>query len=202
MMANSKRKSLSHLDARGHARMVDVGSKPATERRAIAEAVLIVGEEVMAAIRGDRTPKGNVYETARIAGILAAKRTPELIPLCHPLPIDHVGVDFEPGPDRIRVVATATTRAATGVEMEALTAAAVAGLTLYDMLKALSHDLVLEGVRLLEKSGGRSGRYRAQPRGPRTAQRGGRGAKVGERRGTRATRGVKDGTRRAKDRTP
>ncbi len=115
----------------------------------------------MTAIRQGKTPKGNVYETARLAGIMAAKRTSMLVPLCHTIPLDHVSVDFEPGDDRIRVVATATTRASTGVEMEALIAATVAGLTLYDMLKALTHSMVLEQVRLLAKSGGRSGEYRA-----------------------------------------
>ena len=152
---------LTHLDEGGAPRMVDVGGKPATDRRAVAEAVLVTGAEVMVAVRAGATPKGNVYEVARIAGILAAKRTAELVPLCHPLPLDHVAVDFAPGDDRIVVRAEASTRAATGVEMEALTAAAVAGLTLYDMLKALSKSMVLQGVRLLEKSGGRSGSYAA-----------------------------------------
>ncbi len=152
---------LSHLDSHGRTRMVDVSAKPATTRRAVAEATLHVGADVMNAVRSGRTPKGNVYEAARLAGIMAAKRTGELIPLCHNLPLDHVEVSFEPGDDRIRIVASATTRAATGVEMEALTAASVAGLTLYDMLKALSHDMVLGGVRLLEKTGGASGHYRA-----------------------------------------
>jgi cyclic pyranopterin phosphate synthase len=152
---------LSHLDADGAARMVDVGDKQATPRRATAESVLVVGERVMTAIRSGDTPKGNVMETARLAGIMAAKRCSELIPLCHSLPLDHVAVDFELSDDRIRVEATAATRAATGVEMEALTAATVAGLTLYDMLKALSKEMVLEGVRLLAKSGGRSGDFRA-----------------------------------------
>jgi cyclic pyranopterin phosphate synthase len=141
--------------------MVDVGDKPATSRRAVAETVLVVGRHVMAGIKQGKAPKGNVYETARLAGIMAAKRTADLVPLCHPLPLDHVSVDFETGEDRIRVVAAASARAATGVEMEALTAAVVAGLTLYDMLKALSHDMKLESVRLLAKSGGQSGDYRA-----------------------------------------
>ncbi len=153
---------LTHLDEEGRVRMVDVGDKPPTRRRAVAEAVLVTGAEVMAAVQAGRVPKGNVYETARLAGIMAAKRTAELIPLCHPLPLDVVALDFEPGPDRIRVVASAATHAATGVEMEALTAAAVAGLTLYDMLKALGRGMVIERVRLLEKSGGRSGEWRAE----------------------------------------
>jgi len=155
------RNELSHVDDEGRARMVDVSAKPATQRRAVAEAVLVTGADVMAAIRAGKTPKGNVYETARLAGIMAAKRTAETIPLCHLLPLDHVSVDFEPAADRIRIEATASTRAPTGVEMEALTAAATAGLTLYDMLKALTHSMTLGQVRLLEKSGGRSGLYRA-----------------------------------------
>ena len=157
---------LSHLDEAGKVRMVDVGGKPDTRREATAEAELRVSAQVMRTVTDGRTPKGNVYETARIAGIQAAKRTWELIPLCHPLPLDHVSVDFETDADRIRIVATAATRGPTGVEMEALTAAAVAGLTLYDMLKALSHDMVLGQVRLLRKSGGRSGEYRAEDPGP------------------------------------
>lgn len=158
---------LSHLDRDGSARMVDVGDKEPGRRRAVAEAVLVVGEAVMAAVEEGTIPKGGVFETARIAGIQAAKRTAELIPLCHTLPLDHVSVAFELTADRIRIEATAATRAPTGVEMEALTAATVAGLTLYDMLKALSKSMVLEGVRLLEKSGGRSGEYRAEPFRPR-----------------------------------
>ncbi|RMF83639.1 MAG: cyclic pyranopterin monophosphate synthase MoaC, partial [Nitrospirae bacterium] len=134
-------RELTHLDDQGHARMVDVGEKPATRRRAVARATLVVGERVMAAVAAGETPKGNVYETARIAGILAAKRTAGLIPLCHPLPLDHAEVRFTPGADRIEIEASAATRAPTGVEMEALTAAAVAGLTLYDMLKALSKEM-------------------------------------------------------------
>lgn len=152
---------LSHLGGDGSLRMVDVGKKEFTPRRATAEAILVVGDEIMAAIADGTTPKGNVFEVARLAGIQAAKRTAELIPLCHSLPLDMVSVDFERERDRIRVEATAATRGPTGVEMEALTAAAVAGLTLYDMLKALSKSMVLEGVRLLEKSGGRSGEYLA-----------------------------------------
>ena len=152
---------LSHLGGDGSLRMVDVGKKEYTARRATAEAILVVGDEIMAAIADGTTPKGNVFEVARLAGIQAAKRTAELIPLCHSLPLDMVSVDFERKRDRIRVEATAATRGPTGVEMEALTAAAVAGLTLYDMLKALSKSMVLEGVRLLEKSGGRSGDFLA-----------------------------------------
>jgi cyclic pyranopterin phosphate synthase len=152
---------LTHVDAGGRVRMVDVSDKPPTSRRAVAVGTLRVGRDVMTAVRDGRTPKGNVYETARIAGILAAKRTAELVPLCHSLPLDHVAVDFEPGEETIAIRAEASTRAATGVEMEALTAVAVAGLTLYDMLKALSKAMVLEDVRLVAKSGGRSGDWHA-----------------------------------------
>lgn len=154
---------LSHLDHEGAARMVDVGAKQVTARRAKAEAWLRIDEAVERALDEGTTPKGNVFETARIAGMLAAKRTAELIPLCHSLALDHVGVDFERQPGRIRILAAASTRSATGVEMEALTACSVAGLTLYDMLKAVSKTMVLDGIRLLAKSGGRSGEYSAEP---------------------------------------
>ena len=150
---------MTHLDENGRVRMVDVGNKPVTHRRALAEAVLVAGAKVMQAVRAGATPKGNVFECARIAGIIAAKRTSELIPLCHSLALDDVAIDFETGEDRIRVIACVTAQAATGVEMEALTAASVAALTLYDMLKALSRAMVITSVRLLEKSGGQHGDY-------------------------------------------
>lgn len=157
---------LSHLDAKGRARMVDVSGKPATRRRAVAEGALVADSGVIAALRSGATPKGNVLETARLAGIMAAKRCADLIPLCHPLPLDHLAVDFDVQANRIAIRAEARTRAATGVEMEALTAVAVAGLTLYDMLKALSKSMMITEVRLVAKSGGRSGAYRAaQARG-------------------------------------
>lgn len=152
---------LTHLDRAGSVRMVDVSDKPPTRRRAVAEAWLLAGEPVMAAIAAGESPKGNVYEAARLAGILAAKRTHELIPLCHQIPLDALRVRFESAADRIRIEAEAVARAATGVEMEAMTAAAVAALTLYDMLKALSKGMVVDGVRLLEKEGGRSGHWTA-----------------------------------------
>ncbi|MGE3180287.1 MAG: cyclic pyranopterin monophosphate synthase MoaC [Phycisphaerae bacterium] len=148
---------LTHIDAQGAARMVNVGNKQATQRSAKAEAILHVHERVMAAIRANDTPKGNVLETARLAGIMAAKRTDALIPLCHTLPLHHVSVDFELLDCSIRVIAFAETHAPTGVEMEALVAASIAGLTLYDMLKALQKDMTLASVRLLEKKGGTSG---------------------------------------------
>jgi cyclic pyranopterin phosphate synthase len=153
---------LTHLDEHGLPRMVDVSAKPETLREAEAEAVLWVGSELVRAIRDGLTPKGNIFETARIAGVMAAKRTPELIPLCHSINLTHVSVDMEMLADRILIRTCARTRSSTGVEMEALTAASIAGLTLYDMLKALSKEMHLDGLRLLAKSGGRSGDYRAE----------------------------------------
>ena len=153
---------LTHLDSQGLPRMVDVSDKKETLRHADAEAVLWVGSEVMKAIRDGRTPKGNIFETARIAGVMGAKRTSDLIPLCHPLNLTHVSVDMEPLDDRIVIRTSARTLGSTGVEMEALTAASVAGLTLYDMLKAVSKEMHLDGLRLLAKSGGSSADYRAE----------------------------------------
>ena len=121
-----------------------------------------MGPDIIAAIRDNSTPKGNVLEAARLAGIMAAKRTGELIPLCHNLQLDHIQMDFELSDDRIRIVAITESRAVTGVEMEALTAVSVAALTVYDMLKALSHSIIIESIRLLAKSGGKSGDYRTQ----------------------------------------
>jgi cyclic pyranopterin monophosphate synthase len=158
----SESNDLTHLDSQGLPRMVDVSAKSETLREAQAEAVLWVGPEVMRAIRDGRTPKGNVFETARIAGVMGAKRTSDLIPLCHPLLLTHVSVDMEVLDESIVIRSTVKTRGATGVEMEALTAAAVTGLTLYDMLKAISKSMRLDGVRLLAKSGGKSGEYRAE----------------------------------------
>jgi len=151
---------LTHLERRGLPRMVDVSEKPDTLREAEAEAVLWVGSDVMSAIHHGRTPKGNIFETARLAGIIAAKRTSELIPLCRPLNLSHVSVDMQVLDEEIVIRTKA--RNATGVEMEALMAASVAGLTLYDMLKALSKKMRLDGARLIAKSGGRSGDYRVE----------------------------------------
>ncbi len=145
-------KKLTHLDDQGKAQMVDVGHKPVTAREAVAEGFIIVAAETLRAITGGSVPKGEVLNTARIAGILAAKRCGELIPLCHPLPIDSVIVDFEMRDDRVRIEATARVTAKTGVEMEALTAVSVAALTIYDMCKAIDKTMVIEGVRLLRKS--------------------------------------------------
>ena len=153
------------IDDQGRVRMVDVSDKPDTDRRAVAEAVIVVGPDIMATIAAGEVPKGNVYEVARIAAIQAAKRTAETIPLCHQVPLAHVDVAFTPSDDRITIRTEARTRSGTGVEMEALVAAATAGLTLYDMLKALGHGMTITGVRLLEKSGGRSGTYVADTPG-------------------------------------
>jgi len=154
----------SHLDAEGAPRMVGVGDKPITSRRAVAEATLRMRAEVLATLLDAGGPKGDVLVVSRLAGIGAAKRTPELIPLAHPIPLDVVEVeptaDREAGTLTFRVEVQATAR--TGVEMEALTGAAVAALTVYDMAKALQRDIVIERVRLLEKTGGRSGDYRAE----------------------------------------
>ena len=151
----------SHLDDQGAPRMVDVGDKPITARRAVAGAVVRMLPEVLATLMDAGSPKGDALVTARLAGIAGAKRTSELIPLCHPLALDLVEVELSPdretGTVTIRAEARATAR--TGVEMEALTAASVAALTLYDMAKALQRDIVIEHIELLEKSGGRSGDY-------------------------------------------
>lgn len=155
------RKSLTHIDERGAARMVDVDAKPVTERRATARGMLLLSSETLALVRDGRTPKGDVLASARLAGIMAAKRTPELIPLAHPLPITHVSVDLVIEAKGIEIEATVATTAQTGVEMEALTAVAVAALTLYDMLKAVERGARITDVRLVAKSGGRSGEYRA-----------------------------------------
>lgn len=155
--------SLSHLDADGRARMVDVGDKAVTKRTAVATGRFTTTPEVMALIRADGLPKADVLATARIAGIQGAKRTSELIPLCHPLPLSSVNVDFELGDDHIVITATARTTGQTGVEMEALTAVAVAGLTLHDMTKAVDPGSVLGDIRVASKSGGTS-RTAVRPR--------------------------------------
>jgi len=164
--ARKPRRALSHLDEQGRARMVDVSAKPETVREAVAEAHVAIGTVALRAIRRGEVAKGDPLQTARLAGISAAKRTADLIPLCHPLPLTHVGVDLEPRASGYRIVARVGTVGRTGVEMEALVAASAAALTLYDMLKALDKAIVIGPVRLLEKRGGRSGEYRW--RGPQT----------------------------------
>ena len=157
-----ERGELTHLDASGRARMVDVGDKPATERRAVARAVVRVSPDTARAVLDGDAPKGDVLGVARIAGIQAAKRTSELIPLCHPLALSFVGVDGEidAAAGEIALRAEARTTGPTGVEMEALMAASVAALTVYDMIKGLERGAEISSVALVEKSGGRSGTWR------------------------------------------
>ncbi|MBW8754340.1 MAG: cyclic pyranopterin monophosphate synthase MoaC [Sphingomonadales bacterium] len=152
---------LTHLDDRGSARMVDVGGKPATRRVAIASGRIRMSAEALAAIRAGDVPKGDVLAAARIAGIMAAKKTGELIPLCHPLALDSVTLDFAFEDGALRITTTASLTARTGVEMEAMTATSIALLTIYDMAKAIDKGMVIEDVRLLEKRGGKSGDWRA-----------------------------------------
>jgi cyclic pyranopterin phosphate synthase len=152
---------LTHLDERGQARMVDVGGKPETARSATATGRIRMSAQALAAVRDGSGPKGDVLAVARIAGIMAAKKTGELIPLCHPLALDAVTIEFVFEEDAVRVTARASLTGRTGVEMEALTAASLALLTVYDMAKALDKGMVIEGVRLLEKTGGKSGDWRA-----------------------------------------
>lgn len=156
--------TLTHFDASGQAHMVDVSGKEPTTREAVAEAVVVMAPETLALAQGGAA-KGDVLGVARLAGIMGAKRTADLIPLCHPLPLDRVAVDLvaDPALPGVRITATARTTGRTGVEMEALTAASVAALTVYDMLKAAQKDMRIEGVRLLKKTGGKSGTFEAAP---------------------------------------
>lgn len=161
---------LTHVDETGAARMVDVSAKDTTEREACAEAIVVLSQEAFDAISSGEAPKGDVLAAARIAGIMAAKKTPELIPLCHSIPLSKAEVTFELVTEKtaVRITATTKTVARTGVEMEALTAASVAALTIYDMTKAIDKAAVIEGVRLIAKSGGKSGNFTAPPlRAPR-----------------------------------
>jgi cyclic pyranopterin phosphate synthase len=162
--AVARGKNLTHLGARGEARMVDVSAKPATEREAVAEGRVLMQSATLDMVRKGNAKKGDVLGTARIAGIMAAKRTHELIPLCHPLAISQVEIDLTPDAKLPGIVVKARVKVAgqTGVEMEALTAVAVACLTIYDMVKAVERGMRIEGIRLVEKSGGRSGHYRAE----------------------------------------
>lgn len=159
--------TLTHIDASGTAHMVDVGAKPLTARMARAEGWVRVSTELERAIRENTLTKGSLIEVARLAGIQASKRTDELIPLCHTLPLDSVDVQVSLRPGRVHVEATVHVTARTGVEMEALTAVSVACLTVVDMGKAIDRAMVIEGVRLLEKRGGRSGDFVANPEGSR-----------------------------------
>lgn len=155
---------LSHFDDKGAAHMVDVSGKPVTARTAVAEGFVAMEPATLALITEGRTEKGDVLSVARLAGIMAAKQTSALIPLCHPLPVTKVAVELTPDPARsaIRVEATVKTSGQTGVEMEALTAVSIACLTVYDMVKAVEKGMRIEGIRLLSKDGGKSGRYEAK----------------------------------------
>ncbi|KQN94155.1 molybdenum cofactor biosynthesis protein MoaC [Sphingomonas sp. Leaf231] len=152
---------LTHLDADGAAHMVDVGDKLVTRREAVATGQIVMSDEALTAIRAGAVKKGDVLAVARVAGIMAAKRTSDLIPLCHPLPITRVTLDLSPDASGITATATVATDGKTGVEMEALTAVSVALLTVYDMAKAIDKSMTIKDIRLLEKRGGRSGDWRA-----------------------------------------
>ena len=158
---------LTHIDDQGRVRMVDVTAKAATDRKARAQAVVTMARETFDLIQDQKVKKGNVLETARIAGVMAAKKTSDLIPMCHPLNLTHAQVDFfpEPATHSIRIEATARILDQTGVEMEALTAASVAALTIYDMCKAYDRGMVISDVCLLEKSGGKSGHWKRSKNG-------------------------------------
>ena len=160
MAGRARGRPLSHLDARGRARMVDVAGKPATERRALAEARVRLAPATLRLVREGGAAKGDVLGTARLAGIQAAKRTPDLIPLCHPVALTDVRVEADAVRDGVRITAEARAVDRTGVEMEALVAAAVAALTVYDMVKGSDRSAEVASVRLLEKSGGRGGPWR------------------------------------------
>ena len=152
-------KKLTHVDSKGRSRMVDVSEKAQTRRTARAEAFVEMSASTLKLLKKNKLPKGNPLETVRIAGIQAAKKTSELIPLCHPLPLTHVDVTIEIRKGGVRLESTASTKAETGVEMEALTAVAVAALTLYDMCKAVEKGITIGDVRLVEKIGGKSGHW-------------------------------------------
>jgi cyclic pyranopterin phosphate synthase len=156
---------LTHLDEQGAAQMVDVGGKPTTARRAVASGRITMSPEALAAIRHGNAPKGDVLSAARIAGIMAAKRTGELIPLCHPLGLEAVTIDFEYEDSSICATATASLTGKTGVEMEAMTAVSIALLTIYDMAKAIDKGMVISEVRLIAKTGGKSGDWAAPETG-------------------------------------
>jgi cyclic pyranopterin phosphate synthase len=156
--------TLSHLDSKGEARMVDVSNKPETARIAIATATVIMAKETLDLVLKGAAKKGDVLSIARLAGIMGAKRTPDLIPLCHPLALESVSVELTPDPERhaIDIAATCKVTGRTGVEMEALTAASVAALTIYDMLKAVDRSMLITDLKLVHKSGGKSGTYEAK----------------------------------------
>ena len=157
-MSESRR--LSHVDARGRVRMVDVSEKATTAREAVAQGSITLSKEARRLIKGNAVAKGDPLQAARLAGIMAAKQTSSLIPLCHPLPLTHVSVDLTPTKTGFRIEARVRTSSQTGVEMEALTAVSVAALTIYDMVKAVDKEMVIGDICLVEKKGGRSGHYR------------------------------------------
>lgn len=163
MQETSQNQQLSHLNAKGEAQMVDVSNKQSTRRQAVAEGRIKMSLATLAAIIAGNTPKGDVLGTAKLAGIMAAKQTANLIPLCHPLPLHKIEVEITPERELpgYKIVATVTTKAETGVEMEALTAVSVAALTLYDMAKALEKGMIIESISLISKTGGKSGDYLA-----------------------------------------
>jgi cyclic pyranopterin phosphate synthase len=152
-------KRLSHVDARGKARMVDVGDKAVTNREAVARGEIVMSKDALSLIRSGRVAKGDPLQTARLAGIMAAKQTSSLIPLCHPLMLTHVSVELEPTARGYRIESRVRTSGQTGVEMEALTAVAVAALTIYDMVKAVDKAMTISDIKVIEKRGGRSGTY-------------------------------------------
>lgn len=156
--------SLSHVDQQGRARMVDVAEKPVTRRTAVAEGLVRMSQEAFALVRDNAVAKGDVLRIAEVAGVMGAKQTGNLIPLCHPLPLDVVQVECsaDPALPGVRVVATAVATGRTGVEMEALSAVSIACLTVYDMVKAVDRGMIVEGIRLLEKTGGTRGDWRAE----------------------------------------
>ncbi|WP_237194741.1 cyclic pyranopterin monophosphate synthase MoaC [Rothia nasimurium] len=162
MTAPTPNGNLTHVRADGSAHMVDVTEKKETTRTAIAEGYVITRADVIDKIFDADLPKGDALPVARVAGIMAAKKTPEIIPLCHPLPLGKITIDFERHPDRIRIEALVKTRGVTGVEMEALTAVSGAALTVYDMIKAVDKQAVLTGIRVLEKTGGKSGDWKVE----------------------------------------
>ncbi|MCD7769548.1 MAG: cyclic pyranopterin monophosphate synthase MoaC [Oscillospiraceae bacterium] len=159
---DDRQEELTHFNGQGRARMVDVGEKPATLRQAVAAATVRVNRHTFELIQTGGMKKGDVLAVAQVAGIMAAKRTPDVIPMCHPIPLTGVDVAFEMDEERCTIAITAAARCTgqTGVEMEALTAASVAALTIYDMCKAVQRDIVIENIHLVEKSGGKSGLYR------------------------------------------
>ncbi|HZM60645.1 MAG TPA: cyclic pyranopterin monophosphate synthase MoaC [Vicinamibacterales bacterium] len=157
---DSRSRALSHVDARGKARMVDVGDKAVTDREATARGEIVMSATALSLIRRGEVAKGDPLQTARLAGIMAAKRTASLIPLCHPLMLSHVNVELTPTRRGYRIESRVRTSGKTGVEMEALTAVAVAALTIYDMVKAVDREMVIGDICLVEKRGGRSGTYR------------------------------------------